>query len=1333
MQIVVLGMHRSGTSAVARVLNLAGAYFGVEGVATPANAENSKGFWEREDVRALNDAILHSTRCDWDAVANFDLAAVPRQDRATLQRGVREVVAKLDAHRPWFIKEPRLCMTLPLWRNLLEFPVCVHIYRNPLEVARSLRARNDIPLVAGLALWEAYNVAALVAAAGLPRLFVAYHDLMRSPVAVAEALCASLSTYGGYPLRQPSANELAAFLSAGLHHQRATIDALEGTATDAQLRLFATLEDLRGADLHKQVHAPALSPPALQALRLHERQRRDVAESVREANAARMQRQQAGAETHLLLKSHELDRALGDLRDAKRELHRSRDEVGRLRNERSRQQRQLAVQDEQVRSLTAQRRELTEEVARQAAARHDVRRDLGDSVRELALAKADLVHETAVAADLRQELDGMVASNGRLQQEVSGLQRTVADARRRLADHRELQAAASQMRASVAQLRGGIEALLASRRWRLGHALLSLPHRLLLRRPPPTGAEALLGLVREPLPAAVGATPAMRGGPPPGQAPSRSVARRQRTTIAVLAWDVGHNPYGRAYLIADALSRQYRVVLIGFQFLRYGDDVWEPLRGAPLQPVVVPGSDFPEFQQRLESLVARIDPDVVIACKARLPTVQLGLMLKARRNRPLIVDVDDYEPSFFGDEAASGSVADLPAEALRVPHEGAWTRHVENLLPFADALLVSNSALQSKFGGVVVPHARDEEVFDAERADGIETRRRLGLERESRLVFFVGTPRPHKGLLELLAAIDESGVEDCRLVVVGTPPDAAFGEALASAGGDRLVLLPDQPFGVLPDLLAAADLVCLLQDRESPITEFQLPAKVVDALAMGVPVLATPAPPLDGLISAGLVQATTRSSAPAAIKALLAMPDDERERRAQAARRWFLERASYRAILGDLSATVERALATPKPLPGAAHRFLEEQEDRFRTAAAGPQTRSGIDIVMFWKQNDVGLYGRRFEMIVEYLRGRPEIGRIAVFEPPVPDHVLDDGDEAPPPTDQQGLLAHSRLLRRWRLMDRENVSYHAGPADKPAAGGRRMAFEDYVAAELEMLGLAPRRAVFWHYPYFEHSLAVNAKLRPRLKLVDVVDDQRTWENVTIERRDLLDRHYREVLGDADIVVANCEQVARSMASMAREILVVPNGCDTRSPPPAPRDFRFRQFSELPRPVVGVVGNLEPKTDSALLHKLATERPTYQLALIGSTHAAEPELLRLAELPNVTFFGVVTYPEVRAWVSALDVALVPHRNTEQTRAMHPLKVLVYAAESVPVVATDIENLGDFAPFMRVAASQDDFLAAVDDVVEGRFRVAKERLRAAARRNSWERRVDQIMTAVTASLG
>src|SRR5205823_3824244 len=77
------GMHRSGTSSVARLLNLAGAYFGPEGVATEANEENPRGFWERRDVREVCDALLLGSGFDWWKVAGFDGHAVPADVRDT--------------------------------------------------------------------------------------------------------------------------------------------------------------------------------------------------------------------------------------------------------------------------------------------------------------------------------------------------------------------------------------------------------------------------------------------------------------------------------------------------------------------------------------------------------------------------------------------------------------------------------------------------------------------------------------------------------------------------------------------------------------------------------------------------------------------------------------------------------------------------------------------------------------------------------------------------------------------------------------------------------------------------------------------------------------------------------------------------------------------------------------------------------------------------------------------------------------------------------------------------------------------------------------------------
>ena len=391
---------------------------------------------------------------------------------------------------------------------------------------------------------------------------------------------------------------------------------------------------------------------------------------------------------------------------------------------------------------------------------------------------------------------------------------------------------------------------------------------------------------------------------------------------------MGHNPYGRAYLLAEVLSRRYEVSLVGFQFPRFGNAVWSPLRDAHIKPLVIPGCDFPDFQHSLARLVPRIDADVIIACKARLPALQLGLMLKATRNRPLLVDVDDYELAFFDNRAPLTDLTPVSPESLTVPFEESWTRYAENLVRYADAVIVSNAALAARFGGVEVPHARDETRFDPTRFKRTKARRRLGLRPWHRIVLFVGTPRPHKGLREVLAALKACGARNARLVVVGTPPDDGFASELQRAGGRHLRMLPDQPFHALPELLAGADLVCLLQDPENEISKYQLPAKVVDAAAMGIPILASRTPPLAPLIDAGVVEPVDKDTLADRMAHSLSR-SGRRMASPEASRTWFSDHASYAAILPTLLGLIEQHVAAPRPIEPGALEFLREQARRY--------------------------------------------------------------------------------------------------------------------------------------------------------------------------------------------------------------------------------------------------------------------------------------------------------------------------------------------------------------------------------------------------------------------
>jgi hypothetical protein len=218
-----------------------GIYFGPEGISTGANEENPKGFWERRDVRNLNDAVLHAVGCDWNRILEFDVERIPQSIVDDFTLHAAKLALEMDAHRPWFIKEPRLCLLLPLWRRVLENPVFIHVYRSPVEVASSLKKRNSIPIEAGLALWEKYVVSAESASRDLPKIIVEHKELVQDPAACVTRLMSELDGHGVRGLRLPSEREISAFVNEDLHREHESRKDLRPYASASQNALFRDL------------------------------------------------------------------------------------------------------------------------------------------------------------------------------------------------------------------------------------------------------------------------------------------------------------------------------------------------------------------------------------------------------------------------------------------------------------------------------------------------------------------------------------------------------------------------------------------------------------------------------------------------------------------------------------------------------------------------------------------------------------------------------------------------------------------------------------------------------------------------------------------------------------------------------------------------------------------------------------------------------------------------------------------------------------------------------------------------------------------------------------
>ncbi|WP_376695230.1 glycosyltransferase [Wenzhouxiangella sp. EGI_FJ10305] len=216
-QIIVLGMHRSGTSALNGALSGMGVYVGDPDDLTKPLAENPKGFFERRDARRICDAMLHDEGADWWKVSGFDSDSnqLPLADRH--REAIIDLLNELDSHGHWTLKEPRLCLLLPLFRPWLQKPLVVVVLRHPLEVAKSLRQRNGFPVRVGLALWEVYTLAALRSARHETHHLVRHSDLVSSPHMVIERLVDWLEDNGVSGLDIAGGMEM---IDPSLRHQR---------------------------------------------------------------------------------------------------------------------------------------------------------------------------------------------------------------------------------------------------------------------------------------------------------------------------------------------------------------------------------------------------------------------------------------------------------------------------------------------------------------------------------------------------------------------------------------------------------------------------------------------------------------------------------------------------------------------------------------------------------------------------------------------------------------------------------------------------------------------------------------------------------------------------------------------------------------------------------------------------------------------------------------------------------------------------------------------------------------------------------------------------------
>jgi hypothetical protein len=246
--VLVLGMHRSGTSSIA------GALIRLGGAAPlnlmPPNEANPKGHWESSVVMQLNEEILAAGGSRWQDWHEFDPERIDAAPAASLHERAKITLAQEFGNaRLAIIKDPRMCRLLRIWspvfREAQWSARALLPLRSPLEVALSLHRRDGIPLSHGCLIWLRHVLDAESETRGTPRAVVDWKEFLNDPRRTLERVGDQLDVT--WPVWSDDAlSEIDEFVSTDLRRERASDDDLRvhPAVSDLVRNAYAAILDL---------------------------------------------------------------------------------------------------------------------------------------------------------------------------------------------------------------------------------------------------------------------------------------------------------------------------------------------------------------------------------------------------------------------------------------------------------------------------------------------------------------------------------------------------------------------------------------------------------------------------------------------------------------------------------------------------------------------------------------------------------------------------------------------------------------------------------------------------------------------------------------------------------------------------------------------------------------------------------------------------------------------------------------------------------------------------------------------------------------------------------
>jgi glycosyltransferase involved in cell wall biosynthesis len=727
---------------------------------------------------------------------------------------------------------------------------------------------------------------------------------------------------------------------------------------------------------------------------------------------------------------------------------------------------------------------------------------------------------------------------------------------------------------------------------------------------------------------------------------------KKKGSVGIVVWEGTHNPIGRAQVLYNIIKDKRPSLIITFNIGFSEGAVWEPLVNSDCKVLILPWKERELYASVLEDV--GLSFDLVWICKPRYPAFVLAKAISHSKTK-YILDLDDNELEMSSSKASQNK-----------PYGLLSAKMAQGFIEKMPVRSVASKTLLDDFGGTLVRHAR--------KINPVKRARETDLSKEVR-VGFIGTIRPHKGVVEAAKAIKSLNARNgynIKFVVGGIYDPASIKSELIQLGCEVHGKIDSARLnGHLQNL----DLVITGFPDDAAnkeILKYQISSKIGDGLSNERPVLVPEGLSVEDLSNvAGLYLFTSLN----------------------------FERILEKAITNVTPIVMDQQFSLPFNLK----QFESLEKQALINSPNGQEVFSIADdvtcssekrkehVVLVWKQHDSGLYGRRVDHLARSLSNQG-IGVTCLELISSDQFTRYEKESSRVDSDFRFLVDDFRNKRDG--FTKNGISYKTISVDYTQEA------DDGVRRFLLSGGFYPSDTVVVLFPAVPEWKSIVQDFSGYNIICDVVDNQLAWE----KKRPLeLLSQYKHLMDISKHVIFNAEDNKKFFddAGYLKEsnVSILPNWyCSPIDKKEAKSNARII-VKDKPKTSLNIAysGNMNDRFDWDTVSRIAKEIDLpLTVHLIGNCQRSLDKMTQVLDCSAIQYHGPMRELELLRFLDKCDFAIMPHLQDEHSGFMNPMKVNMYKAIELPCVASSMPGVDFSLPGLYQAASSDDFLLEVESL-------------------------------------